>query len=737
MASTTTVTTKKVLDARQFSRLATLVRSDNLNRAVILANKMLAASPTDVDLVRTKCVCLIWLSRFEEALDMCGMLPTGILSFERAYCLYKLNRLDEARACVAASSASVASSVPALHLCAQIEYRSGDFALAAQLYADLLKTASSSADNNNNAAELTSNYLAACIGSGKAQEGLDRLQELNGRGGVQVLPGTSFELEFNHACALVAVGDLGGAVAKLTEARAVGTKLLVQHEYEADEIASELALIDVQQGFVEHLRGGNNADEAARKLYAQALKNKPADSAAVAAASNNLFVSRGQRDLFDSYKRTRQPAMASDVLAKFRPDEQRAIRRNRALLLLYMNKGDECRAAVKQLDVDFPDDDFATVALAALYLQQKKVAKCCDFLAGAVAKAASPDARVRLQLALAQVHVTQDDLPAAVAVLDAISNPPVGVVGALVAVHEQLGTIDRAILALDGAIAVTRQEGSSSSASLQSLLSAQGHLYLRHGRHTDAAKCFRAIVDNFDNNNVDDNGQVTAAAATAAADDGEIRAHALSSLVMALSHFDQAAAEQYASTLPLPHGIDKATPAQLENDVLPELLNTRRKRKGAGGTATSAGVTAGTDAGTKRSAAQLASRDRKREKKKAKFLDVLKARHTAAVAADGADSSTGGARVAMAVDFDAHVPNPDRWLPRAERTGQRKFRRRRSRATGAQGAGDLSARDAAKFDVREAAKKREVEEARKAELSEKAAAANRKKQQRGGGKKGR
>jgi tetratricopeptide (TPR) repeat protein len=432
--------------------------------------------------------------------------------------------------------------------------------------------------------------------------------------------------------------------------------------------------------------------------------------------------------------------MAPDVLAKFRPDEQRAIRRNRALLLLYMNKGDECRVAVKQLDIDFPDDDFATVALAALYLQQKKVAKCCDFLAAAVAKAASPDARIRLQLALAQVHVTQDDLPAAVAVLDAISNPPVGVVGALVAVHEQLGTIDRAILALDGAIAMARQERSS-LASLQSLLSAQGHLYLRHGRHTDAAKCFRAIVDDIDNSdNVDDNGQVTATA-----DDGEIRAHALSSLVMALSHFDQAAAEQYASTLPLPPGIDKVTPAQLENDVLPELLNTRRKRKGAEGTTTGAGAgiaATGNDAGTKRSAAQLASRDRKREKKKAKFLDVLKARHTAtitaaaAATADGADS-TGGTRVAMAVDFDAHVPNPDRWLPRAERTGQRKFRRRRSRATGAQGAGDLSARDAAKFDVREAAKKREVEEARKAELSEKAAAANRKKQQRGGGKKGR
>jgi signal recognition particle subunit SRP72 len=718
---------KKVLDARQFSRLATLVRSDNLNRAVILANKMLAASPTDVDLVRTKCVCLIWLSRFDEALDMCGLLPTGILSYERAYCLYKLNRLDEARACIAASSLSVSSSVPALHLCAQIEYRSGDFTRAAKLYADLLDRCTQSPMDSNSNAELTSNYLAACIGCDMAPEGLDRLQKVAASGQMQ---GTSFELEFNHACALVAVGDLSAAVAKLAEARIVGTKLLVHHEYEADEIASELACVDVQQGFVEQLGGTGNVDETARKLYAQALKNKPTDSAVVAAASNNLFVSRGHRDLFDSYKRTRQPALASDALAKFPAADQRAIRRNRALLLLYMNKGDECRAAVEQLDVDFPDDDFATVALAALYLQQKKVAKCFEFLSGSIAKAVSPDSRVRLQLALAQVHVTQDDLPAAVAILEAIIGPPVGVVGALAAVHEQLGAIERSIETFDQAISVAQNEHKSvaSERRLHSLLSAQGHLYLRHGRHTDAAKCFRTIVDECGENNSNSDD-----------DDNDSRAHALSSLVMALSHFDQAAAEKYACTLPLPSGIDSVTPAQLENDVLPQLLNTRRKRKPV--LASNDGAVNGgdDDAGTKRSAAQVASRERKRLKKKGKFIEILKARHAGAVAAAATKEAGGGGVVTMAIDFDAHVPNADRWLPRAERAGQRKFRRRRSqhgRATGAQGAGDLSARDAAKFDVREAAKKREADEARKAEEQDKAAAANRKKQQRGG-KKGR
>lgn len=96
----------------------------NRPRPFALHLAVLKIAPDDVDALRCKAVALVHTSAYGDAL---ALLQTAALSsshpYERAYCLYRLGRFDEALAALQECGADKAAA--ALQLEAQLRYRMG------------------------------------------------------------------------------------------------------------------------------------------------------------------------------------------------------------------------------------------------------------------------------------------------------------------------------------------------------------------------------------------------------------------------------------------------------------------------------------------------------------------------------------------------------------------------------------------------------------------------------------
>ena len=110
------------------------------------------------------------------------------------------------------------------------------------------------------------------------------------------------------------------------------------------------------------------------KICNRVLKSKGSiDDVVGAVAANNLAVLRKDRDLFDSHKRL-QSAIRESVEAKLLPSQLDAVRFNRCLLLLHMNKVEECRNSLSELLTLYPESVQPRLIDAALKLRDKKQA---------------------------------------------------------------------------------------------------------------------------------------------------------------------------------------------------------------------------------------------------------------------------------------------------------------------------------------------------------------------------
>ena len=173
-----------------------------------MCDQILAAEPGDLDALHSKVVCLVELGSTAEGLQLIEAHPdklSAACAFERAYCLYNVYREGEALQLIMPNGAEPQSSRE-LQLAGQIMYRTGDASRAAALF-------QKSEEVGGASSELSTNILAALVAAGKGDEALEYAQTTgavddgssSSRGG----EGTQFELFYNHACAAIAVGQLG------------------------------------------------------------------------------------------------------------------------------------------------------------------------------------------------------------------------------------------------------------------------------------------------------------------------------------------------------------------------------------------------------------------------------------------------------------------------------------------------------------------------------------------------
>ncbi|KAK9370862.1 hypothetical protein V1509DRAFT_615000 [Lipomyces kononenkoae] len=121
-------------------KLTVHAQNDEHTLVVDLANRLLKHNSSDVRAKKAKQVALIKLDRYAEALKVFGddELKPCELALERAYCLYKLGKLEAAKVltdnAIRSGEDNATQQRGLLHLKAQIEYRLERFPDAAETY---------------------------------------------------------------------------------------------------------------------------------------------------------------------------------------------------------------------------------------------------------------------------------------------------------------------------------------------------------------------------------------------------------------------------------------------------------------------------------------------------------------------------------------------------------------------------------------------------------------------------
>ncbi|TYZ59552.1 hypothetical protein PybrP1_009585 [[Pythium] brassicae (nom. inval.)] len=265
------------------------------------------------------------------------------------------------------------------------------------------------------------------------------------------------------------------------------------------------------------------------------------------------------------------------------------------------------------------------------------------------------DASVGGRLGRAHVLVAQGQAAQAAACLASIAelaHTP-GTVATLVSLYEAAGDAAGAQAALDRALAFHKARDFASDHALKIRAGDCAHK-IRRQEHAAAAAAYLDLLE----------GENAAALAP------ELRLRSLASLVVALSFCDAKAAETRCQMLPAVRESD-VEPSELERLALRS--NTLLLSKLA-------------DAGDKKNDRKRAAKSpemvaRKRTKRRDAHLAKLRSRP----------------------DFNASIgllpPDPERWVPKKQRSYGKRGRRGRNRFVGAQGAGQATDKDALKLDA--------------------------------------
>lgn len=508
----------------QFAKLQEFAAAENWRQALSVCDQILKLPglSNDEDALKCKVVCLMKMDRFADALPLCS---SEKLRFERAYCLYRLQRLEEALQECPQSSTSPAMQ----HLRAQLLYRVGQYDECSNIYGTMMD--SGAGDD----ADLKTNTYASYTLAGRAQEVMQDYPPDQGE------MEENFELRFNLASALISTGDLEGAASELRTAYDTVAKVL-----DEEDVAEEQAPIALQQAYVAHRM---QKTEEALSTYMRMLREFKNNLELNAVAANNLAVLRGDKDLPDSLRRLRS-TINKDAEAKLSLPQLQTIRYNRCLLLLMMKKADECVRALDGLEQQFGRTARADMIRAAAFVHQNRWKDCDELIESSLSQHGSTRAGDELQLFKAQTQIIRGDLAAAVRTLQGIQSlqGTPALVSVLYALHAALDDREQMLQVLAQAKQAVA-DGSAEEGSAAKLTAKIAQLYESLGMQEQASEAFIDLLNS---------GSL----------DAEERLHTVARLVCVLSKSDEDAAELHASHLPQVNA-DDIVAEDLEQAELP------------------------------------------------------------------------------------------------------------------------------------------------------------------------
>uniref|UniRef100_A0A4W4E6L8 Signal recognition particle subunit SRP72 n=1 Tax=Electrophorus electricus TaxID=8005 RepID=A0A4W4E6L8_ELEEL len=180
-------------------------QNGDFTRALKAVNKILHENKDDVTALRCKIVCLIQNGGFKEALNVINThtrsLTSDMIGFEKAYCEYRLNRVESALKTIE----GIAEQTDKLkELYGQVLYRLERYSECETVYKDLIR------NSQDEYEEERKTNLAAVLAAQSMWEN-STPEDLG-------LTDSTYELCYNAACGLIGRGLLTQAMKKLQEA---------------------------------------------------------------------------------------------------------------------------------------------------------------------------------------------------------------------------------------------------------------------------------------------------------------------------------------------------------------------------------------------------------------------------------------------------------------------------------------------------------------------------------------
>ncbi|XP_038615383.1 signal recognition particle subunit SRP72 [Tachyglossus aculeatus] len=438
-------------------------------RALKTVNKILQTSKDDVTAIHCKVVCLIQNGGFREALSIISshakVLPSDLVSFEKAYCEYRLNRIEQALKTIEGASQQ---SEKLKELYGQVLYRLERYDDCLAVYRDLIR------NSQDDYEEERKTNLSAVVAAQSQWEQVAP-ENLGSQEG-------SYELCYNVACALIGRGQLKPAMKALRRAEDLCRQSLSEDsDVTEEDIEAELAIIHGQMAYVLQLQG--RAEEALQ-LYNQIIKLKPTDVGLLAVIANNIITINKDQNVFDSKKKVKL-TNAEGVEHKLSKKQLQAIEFNKALLAMYTNQADQCHKISSSLQSQRPDHLLPVLIQAAQLCREKQQAKAVELLQEFSEQ--HPANTAEIKLTMAQLKIAQGNVTKACIILrsiDELKHKP-GMVSALVTMYSHEEDIDSAIEVFAQAIQWYQDHQPKSPAHL-SLMREAANFKLKYGRKKEA-----------------------------------------------------------------------------------------------------------------------------------------------------------------------------------------------------------------------------------------------------------
>ncbi|KAM7053068.1 signal recognition particle subunit SRP72 [Acridotheres tristis] len=438
-------------------------------RALKSVNKILQINKDDVTALQCKVVCLIQNGNFKEALGVINthtkVLTSDVIAFEKAYCEYRLNRIESALKTIQSASQQTDKLK---ELYGQVLYRLERYDDCLAAYRDLIR------NSQDEYEEERKTNLSAVVAAQSTWEKV--VPEDLG------LREATYELCYNSACALIGQGKLHEAMKKLQKAEELCRQSLSEDSDATEEdIEAELAIIHGQMAYIMQLQGRT---EDALQLYNQIIKLKPTDVGLLAVIANNIITINKDQNVFDSKKKVKL-TNAEGVEHKLSKKQLQAIEFNKALLAMYTNQADQCRKLSASLQSQSPEHLLPVLIQAAQLCREKQHAKAVGLLQDFAEQ--HPANAAEIKLTMAQLKIAQGSVTKACMILRSIEelqHKP-GMVSALVTMYSHEEDIDSAIEVFTQAIQWYQQHQPKSPVHL-SLIREAANFKLKHGRKKEA-----------------------------------------------------------------------------------------------------------------------------------------------------------------------------------------------------------------------------------------------------------
>ncbi|XP_053885939.1 signal recognition particle subunit SRP72 isoform X2 [Malaclemys terrapin pileata] len=387
------------------------------------------------------------------------------ITFEKAYCEYRLNRIENALKTIQSASQQT-DKLKELH--GQVLYRLERYDDCLAVYRDLIR------NSQDDYEEERKTNLSAVVAAQSTWEKVEP-EDLG-------LQEATYELCYNAACALIGQGRLNEAMKNLQKAEDLCRQSLSEDsDVTEEDIEAELAIIHGQMAYIMQLQGRT---EDALQLYNQIIKLKPTDVGLIAVIANNIITINKDQNVFDSKKKVKL-TNAEGVEHKLSKKQLQAIEFNKALLAMYTNQADQCRKLSASLQSQNPEHLLPVLIQAAQLCREKQHAKAIELLQDFAEQ--SPADSAQIKLTMAQLKIAQGSVTKACIILRSIEelkHKP-GMVSALVTMYSHEEDIDSAIEVFTQAIHWYQEYQPKSPVHL-SLIREAANFKLKYGRKKEA-----------------------------------------------------------------------------------------------------------------------------------------------------------------------------------------------------------------------------------------------------------